>query len=62
MGKVRPTLVKRTAREMLREFPEKFKHDFEHNKSVLEDLLVLPSKRMRNMVAGYITHLKRPGK
>jgi small subunit ribosomal protein S17e len=57
MGKVRPTLVKRTARDAVRKFPERFSHDFEKNKKAVEDLMILPSKRMRNMVAGYITRL-----
>lgn len=60
MGKVRPTLVKKTAREMVRKFPEKFEHDFQHNKDALEGLLDFPSKRMRNKVAGYVTHIMRP--
>ncbi len=59
MGKVRSTLIKRTAREMVEKFPERFKRDFSHNKKVLEQLLVFPSKRMLNMVAGYVTRVVR---
>lgn len=57
MGKVRPTLVKRTAREVVRRHPEKFSKDFQQNKLSVEELLTLPSKRMLNMVAGYVTRL-----
>ena len=59
MGKVRSTLVKRTAKKILRKYPDRFKPDFEHNKKVISELLDLPSKRMRNMVAGYLTTLYR---
>lgn len=57
MGKVRSTLIKRTAEKMLIKYPERFKADFEHNKKAISELLELPSKRMRNMVAGYLTTL-----
>jgi small subunit ribosomal protein S17e len=59
MGKVRSTLIKRTARDMARKHPERFKHDFYHNKNALGDLLIFPSKRMLNLVAGYLTRLMR---
>ena len=57
MGNVRSTLVKRTARKTLLKYPDKFEANFEHNKHAISDLLVFPSKRMRNMVAGYLTCL-----
>ncbi|MBR9689737.1 MAG: 30S ribosomal protein S17e [Candidatus Altiarchaeota archaeon] len=59
MGKVRPTLVKRTSRKVLASFPERFNSEFEHNKRAVSDLLIFPSKRLRNMVAGYVTTLFR---
>ncbi len=57
MGKVRPKLVKRVARELLTKYPDLFKRDFEHNKKVVSKLAVIPSKKLRNQIAGYITHL-----
>jgi small subunit ribosomal protein S17e len=57
MGKVRTKLVKRVARELLSRYPELFKRDFEHNKRVVAMLAVIPSKKLRNQIAGYITHL-----
>ncbi|MBR9680223.1 MAG: 30S ribosomal protein S17e [Candidatus Altiarchaeota archaeon] len=57
MGKVRSTLIKRTARRTLKKYPERITKDFDQNKKAVSDLLIFPSKRMRNMVAGYITTL-----
>lgn len=57
MGKVRPLFIKRTARELLEKYRDKFKPDFEHNKKVVQELIEVPSKRVRNRIAGYITHL-----
>ena len=35
--------------------PEAFGSDFEDNKKALEDLALIPSKQLRNRIAGYIT-------
>ncbi|MCS7364237.1 MAG: 30S ribosomal protein S17e [archaeon GB-1867-035] len=57
MGKVRPILVKRLARELLGRYPDKFTLDFEENKRLVAELTDIKSKRLRNRVAGYITRL-----
>ncbi len=57
MGKVRTTLVKRTARKLLAEYRDLFTRDFEHNKKVVSELIEYRSKKLRNQIAGYITHL-----
>lgn len=57
MGKVRTRLVKRTAKELLAKYPDLFTDDFEHNKQILKKILDTPSKKLRNQIAGYITHL-----
>lgn len=57
MGKVRISIIKRTARELLQKYPDLFTRDFEHNKQVVKKLLDVDSKKLRNKIAGYITHL-----
>ncbi|RLE56975.1 MAG: 30S ribosomal protein S17e [Candidatus Methanomethylicota archaeon] len=57
MGKVRPGIVKRVARELLERFPDSFSEDFEANKKLVAELTDIPSKRLRNRIAGYITRL-----
>ena len=57
MGRIRPTYIKRVARQMLELYPDKFSRDFEHNKRLLNELVDLKSKSLRNRVAGYITRL-----
>ena len=55
LGKVRPERIKRIARELLSLYPDKFTKDFEYNKRVLEKIADIPSRKLRNRVAGYIT-------
>ena len=57
MGKVRTEVIKRCAREILKTYPERFTTDFEDNKQKLFLVAEIKSKRLRNRIAGYITHL-----
>lgn len=57
MGRVRTTFVKRVAWELLNRFPDRFSHDFEANRSVLDELLPVMTKSNRNRIAGYISNL-----
>jgi len=54
---VRPEKIKRIARELLRRYPNKFTTNFEENKKILSSIALVPSSRLRNSVAGYITRL-----
>jgi len=57
LGKVRTDAVKKISREMIKRYPDRFTTDFEENKKSLEPLLKIPSIRLRNRIAGYITRL-----
>ena len=57
MGKVRTTIVKRTARKILELYPDRVSLDFEENKKLVSDVVEVSSKKLRNQIAGYLTHL-----
>lgn len=56
MGRVKSALIKRTARSLLKE-QNKFEIGFDKNKSLLANSM--PSKRLRNRIAGYVTRIKQ---
>jgi len=56
MGRIKPKLVKRTG-EMLLKQENKFTEKFDQNKLLLRN--IMPSKKIRNKVAGYIARLKK---
>jgi ribosomal protein S17E len=56
MGRIKSALIKRTARSLLKE-KNKFELGFDKNKSLLNNSM--PSKRLRNRIAGYITRMKQ---
>lgn len=62
MGRIKTTLIKKTANKLYSENPEKCKKTFEENKEVVEELLTLQSKKFRNIIAGYITRLAKQQK
>ena len=56
MGRIKSKLIKRTGKSLLNE-ENSFTDDFNDNKNVLKSLM--PSKKIRNQVAGYITRKKK---
>ncbi len=57
MGRVRPGIVKKIAKRLIAEKEELFTADFEHNKKVLKELGIIPNKKLRNKVAGYMVRV-----
>ena len=58
MGNIRPTFIKRAALEMLKKYPDLFTDDFTNNKKMVDNVSQVPTKSLRNRVAGYITRRK----
>ena len=59
MGRVRTKTVKRSAKLLIEKYYQKLTHDFHINKRILSDVGKVPSKRLRNKIAGYATHLMK---
>ena len=56
MGKIKSKLMRRTADSLLKEEVD-FGEDFEKNKKLLGS--TMPSKKLRNRIAGLIARLKK---
>jgi len=57
LGKVRTEHIKRIAKELIRRFPNKFSKDFKSNKQAVNMLTKGTTPKVRNQIAGYITHV-----
>ncbi len=55
MGRIKTTPIKVLAEELIKEHEKKFSADFEKNKKALQETKPLKSKKIRNILAGYIT-------
>ncbi len=56
MGRIKSTPVKKLGDEILQEAPDKFGLDFTKNKAIIKEMKEIKSKKMLNLVAGYITN------
>ena len=56
MGKIKSKLIKRTAHELIKQGIT-FSKTFEENKRILGK--TMPSKKIRNQMAGYVARLKK---
>lgn len=56
MGNVRTEQIKRVAKELIRRFPNKFSNNFDENKRAVDTLVQGATTKVRNQIAGYITH------
>ena len=59
MGKVRTKTVKKSARVIIEKYYPRLTLDFQTNKKICDEVAIMPSKRMRNKIAGYLTHLMK---
>lgn len=57
MGRIKTTPIKRAAKKLVRDHRQKFKPDFAKNKKIVSELLETPSKKLRNVITGYVTRL-----
>ena len=56
MGRVKTEQTKRIAKELIARFPDKFSSNFEDNKREVDALTQGATTKVRNQIAGYITH------
>ena len=59
MGRIKTKLVKGLTNDVFGKHSDEFTTNFEKNKVVLNDLQVGASKKLRNVIAGYATRLKK---
>merc|ERR1712137_1159811 len=59
MGRVRTKTVKKSAKVVIERYYPRLTLDFETNKRVCDEIAVISSKRLRNKIAGYTTHLMK---
>ena len=58
-GRVRTKTTKRSARIIVEKYYSRLTVDFQVNKRVCEEIAIIPTKRLRNKIAGYITKLMK---
>ena len=59
MGRIKTSFVKRLGKDLYEAHGDKFTGDFDKNKKVLDEFIEVKSKKLRNILAGYMTNLKK---
>ena len=57
MGRIKTQLIKRSTLKLLDAQRPSFTADFEHNKKIVQEMLNFPGKKLRNIIAGYVSRL-----
>ncbi len=57
MGRIKTLPVKRATKEIFSRFKEKISGDYDKNKAFLASAAEIRSKKIRNIIAGYLTRL-----
>nr|ABX44790.1 putative 40S ribosomal protein RPS17 [Flustra foliacea] len=59
MGRVRTKTVKKASRVIIEKYYTRLTLDFHTNKRICEEIAIIPSKPLRNKIAGFVTHLMK---
>merc|ERR1712203_929117 len=56
---VRTKTIKKSARTIVEKYYTRLTLDFHTNKRIIDEIAITPSKRVRNKIAGFTTHLMK---
>ncbi|KAI7875141.1 40S ribosomal protein S17-A [Lichtheimia hyalospora FSU 10163] len=59
MGRVRTKTVKKASRVLIEKYYPRLTLDFQTNKRICDEVAIIQSKRLRNKIAGFTTHLMK---
>ncbi len=59
MGRIKTRTIKAATRDLYEKQGEKASTNFEENKELVSNNLVVTSKKLRNIIAGYTTRIKK---
>lgn len=59
MGRIKTLQIKRVTNKLMELHRDKFTDSLEKNKEILDKLIIAESKKLNNIIAGYITRLKK---
>ncbi|MEK6936623.1 MAG: 30S ribosomal protein S17e [Nanoarchaeota archaeon] len=62
MGRIKTSMIKNLTKKIYLNNKPLFKEDFESNKLILNGLIKTESKKLRNIIAGYLTRLVKQEK
>lgn len=59
MGRIKTKKIKRNTKKIFDETKDVITADFKKNKEIINQRYIISSKKLRNIIAGYCTRLKK---
>ncbi|XP_052893287.1 40S ribosomal protein S17 [Anopheles moucheti] len=59
MGRVRTKTIKKASKVIIEKYYTRLTMDFDTNKRIVEEVAIIPTKPLRNKIAGFVTHLMK---
>ncbi|XVF02081.1 hypothetical protein REPUB_Repub04eG0145700 [Reevesia pubescens] len=59
MGRIRTKIVKKSSRQVIERYYSRMTFDFHTNKKIIEEVAIIPSKRLCNKITEFLTHLMK---
>ena len=57
MGRIKTRAIKRVSVKLVEDYFDQFKETFKENQVIVSRYIDVPSKKLRNIIAGYVTRL-----
>ncbi len=55
MGRIKTAMIKRVTNKLVQQHRDDFKNNFDDNKKLVTNFADIKSKKIRNVIAGYVT-------
>ena len=59
MGRIKTRKIKRVSKELMAKYKDELTESYEENKLFINDKIKVSSKKLRNIIAGYLARLKK---
>ncbi|PIN87753.1 30S ribosomal protein S17e [Candidatus Woesearchaeota archaeon CG10_big_fil_rev_8_21_14_0_10_32_24] len=59
MGRIKTTFAKRKTKELFKKHGSHFSTEYDGNKKTVDMYTIIKCKKIRNIIAGYMTRLKK---
>ena len=59
MGRIKTRKIKRVSKELMAKYKDELTESYEENKTFISDKVQVSSKKLRNIIAGYLARLKK---
>ncbi len=57
LGRIKTSKIKRVSKEIMKQYGDELTDNYEENKAFISDKIVVSSKKLKNIISGYLARL-----